>query len=677
MAVYEGILATCIRITEAGDTRITEAGDTRILEYDGEVALSSDSVLVQWDIQGVLSESVGVSDKVSVEVDVSIAESVVLGDSLLVGWDAQCGIAESSTVDDALLVNWDVQCALSESVGLSDAYVLARIYDKTLSESIGVSDALSVAVDVTLSESVATSDAVTVSGTLVGCWLTIEGNETFVTGDILRIKDGTYDEWLEVLNATSAPIYRVIRDKAGSYADGSNPAWPKGASVVNYGASGSGGLYLTASETNAPYLSIFTHAGSPWSTITTHIREGNLNGYAGYSSDIYGWAAYIDADNYIKIDPTNGIRMSGEIIITGGSGIASFSDAGALAVGDTLDDVPNGSSYGRVALTAISAGRIVVAGLDSGVTERIFTNSGIQSIIENWRHADDLTLIDGGDIYANTITADKFISTLYGDLNQAMSYVKSVLGAGDEYDHDVTDADLAAGADSTIDADTHADYGISIRIATATEWDDGGAVWDTGSWDEVTDASGNWTSASGDMGSSQTLQLAFRFTVVEDVPASTTPTITAQYSTNDADFGANSPTFDDNNWETLTQSQISGSIYKAAGSVYTFRYFKVKVALATTDTGDRIILHTMTYLGNIINLFGQIVNQVIAAAGGTEVSYSGFNATPAITVTPVGAVPLVPVITAQSSTAATIKLFSVTDPAVDVGGNCNITIIGV
>jgi hypothetical protein len=146
--------------------------------------------------------------------------------------------------------------------------------------------------------------------------LTIEGNETWSVGDILRIKEDTDDEWLTITNTGSAPTYSVTRDEAGNYGADSNPAWTKGAAVVNYGQSGDGGIYETASEINAPYQSIYIHSGSPWSSITTLIREGNLNGYAGYTSDLYGWAAYIDADNYITIDPTNGISMSGSISIS-------------------------------------------------------------------------------------------------------------------------------------------------------------------------------------------------------------------------------------------------------------------------------------------------------------------------------------------------------------------------
>ena len=809
--------------------------------------------------------------------------------------------------------------------------------------------------------------------------LTIEGNETFASGDIVRIKDGTYDEWIEIGLIDDAPIYSVIRDKAGDYADGSNPEWPKGASVVNYGGSGDGGIYMTASDTNAPYLSIFTHAGEPWDTITTHIREGNLNGYAGYETDIYGWASYIDANNYIKIDPTNGIRMSGQIVITSGATVdaiqaaqdaadAAQSDAddalstlsdiaaddkitpvekltlkplwddivaeatlttgtlpiqaaefsvddsvfdaayaalyayvvtsldtfasmsatttitratwdadfeayyaartdllNAIAVAakdladaaqdaaddaqtdattalgslsdisadtkitpvekltllpiwnsilsektdidtqadslsvskvaygtayDTLyayvvtsldtfgnmattttitratwdadfeayynakieilnaiaakaalladlaqctgdlDDIVDGETFGRVALTSISAGKIVltagvsgslpvansdakctdaladqtsaneaatIAGqgdlatvntvnatyIDAGsitlvkcaseTTDKMFTDGVAKTNIEAWRKTGSLTYIDGEYIFAKSITADKFISTLYGDMNQAMDYVKKVLGAGDEYEHDLTAADLAAGADSTIDADTHFDYGISIRIATAVEWDDGGAVWDTGTWDEPTDASGSWTSASMDLGSSKTLQMALRYTVVEETPASTTPTIKAQYSTNDADFGANSPDFDDGLWETLSIANITGDIYKATGALLTFRYFKIKTELATTVTTDKIILHAMTYLGNVINVFGMVVATTIAS-GGTVVPLTGMNSTPAIAVTPVGATLLFPLITAQSKDSVTIKLYNLAGN--DVGGNCNLTIIG-
>lgn len=388
--------------------------------------------------------------------------------------------------------------------------------------------------------------------------MTIEGNETFAVNDILRIKNGLSDEWFEVTNAASAPTYTVTRDKAGSYVADSNPAWKKGASVINYRASGNGLVYMTASDSNAPYLSVATHAGSPWSALTTRLRLGNLNGFLGYGSDLYG-IAIGEADKYLKYDPTNGLQIKGEITVTGGNasitfyqasepvsgmkdgdywidtddgnllyvydtgswnaaggtggGIESFRQSGiptavtagdlwidtddnklyratnvgddqitsgewelqdaaiatgwahvsdttkidggdiyadsislttavtgvlpvanseakctdvnadqtsanqsatvAALTGHDLDDLPDGSSYGRMAITSITGGKVIVAGLDSGVTGRMFLDSTTKNNIEAWRHASDVTLIDGGDIYANTITAAQInVSTL-------------------------------------------------------------------------------------------------------------------------------------------------------------------------------------------------------------------------------------------------------------------------
>ena len=112
--------------------------------------------------------------------------------------------------------------------------------------------------------------------------------------------------------AASNP-YNVARDKNSDYAANINPTWKKGATIVNYGQNGDGGIFMTASESNAPYLSVFTHAGSPWSALTTRLRIGNLNGYLGYSTDKYG-IGIGDTDNYLKFDPTDKlqIKVSGE-----------------------------------------------------------------------------------------------------------------------------------------------------------------------------------------------------------------------------------------------------------------------------------------------------------------------------------------------------------------------------
>lgn len=150
--------------------------------------------------------------------------------------------------------------------------------------------------------------------------ITTKGDVLLRVGDVLRIKDGTDDEWFKVTSIAGAPTYVVERDKAALYASNNNPTWKKGASVIVYGINGDGGVYMTASENDAPYISIFDHTGSPWTTINTRLRLGNLNGYLGYTTDTYG-IAIGETDSYFKYDPVNGIDMKGNISIGAGHSI--------------------------------------------------------------------------------------------------------------------------------------------------------------------------------------------------------------------------------------------------------------------------------------------------------------------------------------------------------------------
>lgn len=161
--------------------------------------------------------------------------------------------------------------------------------------------------------------------------LTINGTVTFTVGDILRIKEGASDEWLEVTNAASAPTYTVTRDKAAQYSSNNNPAWKAGAAVVDYGQSNDGYVLQTADLTNAPYVSIATHAGAPWSTITERARLGNLTGISGASG--YGlWS-----DN---------VFLTGEISITNPEDIAGSEITNDLGWTQGSNLIENGSAEG-------------------------------------------------------------------------------------------------------------------------------------------------------------------------------------------------------------------------------------------------------------------------------------------------------------------------------------------
>lgn len=185
------------------------------------------------------------------------------------------------------------------------------------------------------------SDILNADMTALGTTLTIVGDTTFAVNDILRIKDGVDDEWLLVTNIASAPSYTVTRDQASAYA-GDNPLWKKGTAVVNYGTSGEGGVFMTSSEGNSPYIHFFTHAGAPWTTTIPKTRIGNLAGIAGCSGyGIWGGDGYLGALEIIDILSISG--SSGELRsnTTGNYPYLSFSNAGLQ-----LKDSDTGGTYG-------------------------------------------------------------------------------------------------------------------------------------------------------------------------------------------------------------------------------------------------------------------------------------------------------------------------------------------
>ena len=110
----------------------------------------------------------------------------------------------------------------------------------------------------------------------------------FAVDDILWIKDGTNSTWLKV---------KVVLDNTTYYTYGCSIEsgdreieYTAGQAIVNFGVGGEGFLLMEAIGTGAPYFSVRTHAGAPYTATTEHVRMGNLNGNWGYSSAKYGVA---------------------------------------------------------------------------------------------------------------------------------------------------------------------------------------------------------------------------------------------------------------------------------------------------------------------------------------------------------------------------------------------------
>lgn len=265
--------------------------------------------------------------------------------------------------------------------------------------------------------------------------LTIKGNVTFSVSDCLRIKDADDDEWFTVTNTSSAPTYTVTRDRGGSYSSNNNPAWKKGAAVLNFGASGDGLIFLTSSLTNGPFLGVYTTAGSPWGDLNCRVRVGNLNGFAGYSSDLYGFGAYFDASNYLLLDPTNGLRIAvssanaitiksgGNLLVESGGDIV-LSDGGNIEIAVTTassgitwksgsSDVVffHTSSVGVTSLTPNTTGYMLRFGISEAIWDDVYIEADDGIYLNLDPHyikitSTELKLYWYGLSYENTLTFD-------------------------------------------------------------------------------------------------------------------------------------------------------------------------------------------------------------------------------------------------------------------------------
>jgi hypothetical protein len=170
-----------------------------------------------------------------------------------------------------------------------------------------------------------------------GTWaMTIEdppgGGFLFENSDICRCKTeyaaGIGDIWFTVSarvdNGDGTQNYTCTYDSGTR-----SITYPAGAPVLDYGVSGDGGLYLTADDTNGPFIDVFTHAGVPWTTITERVRMGNLNGVGDYVADAYGiFIGDYAGDMWMSYDPTNSLRIRGDALIDG------TVSAEALVMGD-------------------------------------------------------------------------------------------------------------------------------------------------------------------------------------------------------------------------------------------------------------------------------------------------------------------------------------------------------
>jgi hypothetical protein len=118
-------------------------------------------------------------------------------------------------------------------------------------------------------------------------------SQLFAAGDYLYIKDGL--NGYTIFKVSSASDQTTFwRYTCTIEAGTANVTYTAGLGVLDYGASGGAGIILTADQSNAPYMQMFTHAGVTAQNsggtfaLTPLLRLGNLNGTFDYATNVYG-----------------------------------------------------------------------------------------------------------------------------------------------------------------------------------------------------------------------------------------------------------------------------------------------------------------------------------------------------------------------------------------------------
>ncbi|HUV88178.1 MAG TPA: LamG-like jellyroll fold domain-containing protein [Anaerolineae bacterium] len=265
----------------------------------------------------------------------------------------------------------------------------------------------------------------------VGGTLTVEtppgGGWLFDNSDVVRLKEeyagGVYETWITVTRSATTNEYTTSRQSGD---DG--VTYHPGTAAVDYGVSGDGGLLQTADAAGAPYLSVFTHAGAPWTTTTERVRLGNLNGLADYGADAYGiFVGDYAGNKWLAYDPTKSLRIRGDALIEGTVtadklNIGEFlynSVDGLLLLGPHCYISPTEWRSLRKQKATLSGGFHTVQGMWQGTrgivieeaTTNLVVNPSFEIDVTNWTNA-------GFDTWER-ITTDSVFGTCCGRMYEA------------------------------------------------------------------------------------------------------------------------------------------------------------------------------------------------------------------------------------------------------------------
>lgn len=365
--------------------------------------------------------------------------------------------------------------------------------------------------------------------TIADCWGTVVLDTTYGTSG--------FDSSTKTQRYT---FTRSASPNAGAMSSGTVVA--ADAIILDYGTSGNGYYEVNAIDgmygANSPYSQIVTWSGHP-RTQTVRARLGNLYGIWSSAGEygLYAGSGVTDNDSYLRISnsavrlnnvplqlydggiqtvnidstgndiwvgtsPTdkklrwNGVTLAieGNVVITGGSGIASLSDAGNLATANDLDDVVDGSTYYKTNANQVQGASRAYTAINSSnnlVTSVIPTTAITPSGAGLYLGSNYMGYYSGSawKTYIDSSGNFKFLGSASNNYIQwvaASNKLQGVGGGTEQWYASATDGKLYAGG-GTFMADA-----IGVHIGNASGTDRGLQLYRTNTLTNSNKAGGLW-----------------------------------------------------------------------------------------------------------------------------------------------------------------------------------------
>ena len=188
----------------------------------------------------------------------------------------------------------------------------------------------------------------------------IGGTDVVLDADAQTIKVQTGANYVQMSPAGFVGVDSVLGTTVDIPTDGTAPTFASGfVKEVELQVYTSGVIKTAADPTATGGLLINNTRLASYDDTPTKLLEFIYSGTD--KGDAY-IGDYDNSNHGIKYDHSAGtLNVRGAITVTGGDAFSKTND--------DLDDISDGSSYGRVASTSISAGRIVIAGLDGAARD--------------------------------------------------------------------------------------------------------------------------------------------------------------------------------------------------------------------------------------------------------------------------------------------------------------------